>query len=94
MGGVVLRNSEGATELRRGRPPSRSALSGHPEVPDDPRDRQRGAHVYQEDVDGHHPDPDGPVNSSVWRGSRGLKLLRRLALVTTVTELNAMAAPA
>ena len=95
MGSGALWKSEPFPELSRGHPlhirawaqPYGSSLSRHPEVPHDPYDRHDGAHVHEKHVDGHHPGPDSA-------NRRGLKLLRRFALVTTVTELNAMAAPA
>ena len=103
MGAFALRKSESLSELSHGHPLAytgaalRSAggvLPRHPEVPHDPNDRQDCAHVHQNHVDSHHPEPDDPLNSTTSPDFRGLKRRRRLALVTTVTELNAMAAPA
>jgi len=53
-----------------------------PEVPDDPADQQHGEDIDDEDIRAHEP------------ASLGRKARSRLALVTTVTELNAIAAPA
>ena len=72
----------------------RSSFFGYPEVPYDAYDRHDGTYVDEHDVDGHQPATDGPVGSTASRVFRGLKCRRRFAFVTTVTELNAMAAPA